>query len=105
MATEYNGVTLMEDIEEGGQIRRTGWQVLDLPLQTLDDTRKALTGAKFEELAAPQPGVYVTPFHVEGFKAFTEKPFYHLPGKTFDETHLALLDAGFIARLLGHAHC
>ena len=90
-----NGVVLMEDVEEDGQLQPKGWQVFFFRVDTLDDTREALTDAEFEEMATRQPGVYVMPFHVEGRKAFHQKPFYHLPDKTYDETRIALLETGF----------
>ena len=102
MANERNGVILMDGLDEDGNFKatkKTGWRIFDLPGKTLDEVRAALVASWFKELQIQRPGFqgfYVTPFHVDGSKAILERPFYHLPDKTYEETSEALCKAEFV---------
>ena len=98
MATERNGVALMEIIEKNGSTRATGERHYVLLGKTHDQTIDALVGAEFKPLEALPMGLYVKLVQVKDEVVVVvegEMTIYHLPDKTFDQTSVALLGAGF----------
>ena len=98
MATERNGVVLMEIIEKNGYTRATGERHYVLPGKTRDQTIDALVGADFELLEDLPMGPYVEFVQVKDEDEVVvegEMTIYHLPDKTSDQTSVALLGAGF----------
>ena len=95
MAEARYGVMLMENISEGETIRPTGWKLFDLRVDSVKSVFETLDREEFKEQPENQPGVYVVPVWTDERSAWRTRPYYYLPGKSWDETITALMQAGF----------